>query len=110
MKYTVHLAGPAKSDMQNASKYISAELKNRTAARRLMLDTREAIRSLREHPLRFALVEDEFLASRGIRSFPVHNYLVFYVAREEGRKVTVLRFLYGGRDWAAILKGETRPE
>ncbi|MDR1205647.1 MAG: type II toxin-antitoxin system RelE/ParE family toxin [Peptococcaceae bacterium] len=110
MKYNVHLTGPVKCDLQNVSRYISVELKNRTAARKLMLDTREAIRSLREQPFRHALVEDGFLASRGIRSFPVHNYLVFYVAREEGRKVTVLRFLYGSRDWAAILKDEAEPE
>jgi toxin ParE1/3/4 len=108
MKYVIHLTGPAKRDLQNASKYISIELKNRSAARKLMLDTREAIRSLSERPLRHALVENELLAGRGIRFFPIHNYLVFYTVREERQTVVVLRFLYGSRDWAALLKGETQ--
>jgi plasmid stabilization system protein ParE len=68
-------------------------------------DAEKAIYSLEEMPLRYPLVADEFLASQGFRFFPVHKYLVFYVVREETNIVVIERFLYGKRDWAAILSG-----
>ena len=110
MKYTVRITGPAKGDLQGASKYISDKLNNRDAARKLALEAGEAMRSLDKMPQRHALVSDEYLSGLGIRFFPVRNYLVFYIVREETKTVVIERFLYGKSDWASILKGDDIPE
>ena len=106
MKYTVRITGPAKRDLQGVSKYISDKLNNRDAARKLALEAREAMKSLDKMPQRHALVSDEYLSGLGIRFFPVRNYLVFYMVREESKTVVIERFLYGKSDWASILKGD----
>jgi len=103
--YQVNITEPAEQDIRKAANYIAKELQNCTAAERLLNDVDEAVCSLEEMPHRFALVDDEVLALAGIRVMPVHNYLVFYVVREESKIVMIERFLYGRRDWVAILKG-----
>ena len=106
MTYLVKITEPAERDLQDAAKYIAIELKNRTAAERLLDDVYEAVYSLEEMPSRHALVDDEILAGRGVRFFRVRNYLVFYAIREEIKTVVIERFLYGRRDWITILRAE----
>ena len=104
--YLIKITDPAERDLQAAAKYIAVELKNRIAADRLLDDVDDAIYSLEEMPSRHALVDDEVLAGRGIRFFPLHKYLVFYAIREEIKTVVIERFLYDRRDWITILRGE----
>ena len=59
--------------------------------------------SLAEMPTRYAMVADEHLAAQGIRKLPVENYIVFYVVSEQDKTVTVIRILYGRRDWEQLL-------
>jgi plasmid stabilization system protein ParE len=103
--YLVNITGPAEQDIWEAAYYIARELQNRIAAERLLNEIDEAVFSLAEMPLRYALVDDEVLALQGMRSFSVQNYLVFYMVREKSNMVMIERFLYGRRDWAAILRG-----
>jgi plasmid stabilization system protein ParE len=110
MNYRVKLTHAIRRDLQKASDYIAGELKNPTAADRLTDEAEAAICSLRDMPFVHPLVMDEFLAGQGIRLMPVRNYVMFYVVREESKMVTALRFLYGGQDWIAILKGGVTPE
>jgi len=104
--YLVNITKPAERDIREAANYIANELRNKAAAIRLLNDVAEAIYSLETMPLRYALVYDEVLAKQGMRFFPLNNYLVFYVVREEKKVVVIERFLYGRRDWATILKKE----
>ena len=57
-----------------------------------------AISKLDYMPEKFRRYEREPWKSRGLRVFPVDNYLVFYIPNEETRIVTVIRVMYGGRD------------
>ena len=57
-----------------------------------------AIRKLDTMPNRNRLYEEEPWHSRGLRSFPVDNYLVFYKTDDETEIVYVVRIMYGGRD------------
>ena len=54
-------------------------------------------------PTRHALVADERLAQNGIRQIPVKNYIVFYIVNEADSAVTVVRILYGQRNWIDLL-------
>lgn len=46
---------------------------------------------------------DESLSYQGIRKLLIGNYVIFYIVREENRMVTILRILYGKREWLNIL-------
>ena len=103
--YQIKITEPAENDIQSAINYIVRDLKNPAAALQLFDDAYEAINSLEDMPFRHPLVKDEILASYGFRFFPVDNYIVFYVVREETETVVIERFLYNRRDWGSILKG-----
>jgi toxin ParE1/3/4 len=102
--YRIDITEFAEQDISKAVRYIAADLQTQTAADNLLSDVADAINSLEEMPLRHVLADDETLAECGIRFFSVHNYLVFYAVREERKTVVIERFLYGRRDWVAILK------
>jgi len=70
-----------------------------------MIDTfRKEIQTLEVMPKRNPLVNDIFLASFGVRSMPVKNYLVFYSVTDlPTPEVDIERILYKGRDWQKIL-------
>ena len=104
--YHINISELAEQDIRKAIEYIDTELQNRTAAENLLGDVEKAIFSLEDMPLRYPLAPDNVLAGWGIRFFPVHKYLVFYVVREQTKTVVIERFLYHRRDWATILKEE----
>ena len=106
MSYRILVAAPAENDLREAVFYISHELKNNAAALRLLDEAEETIRSLREMPFRYAVIEDDLLGNQGVRMVRVKNYLLFYVVRDDAKTVTVLRFLYARRDWLSILCDE----
>jgi len=106
--FQINISQLAEQDMLDCAKYIAGELRNRTAAERLLNDAEEAIYSLEEMPFRYPLANDDVLAQQGFRYFPVHNYLLFYIVREETKTVVIERFLYGRRDWMNLLKGENK--
>ena len=103
--YRIIITEPADQDMTEAAVYIAEKLYNPTAADRLIDEAYKAIFSLDKMPHRHRLVDDEYLASCGMRFFPVRNHIVFYIVFEERNTVEIERFLYSARNWAAILKG-----
>ncbi len=106
MRYRLVITVPAIEDMRQVAHYISHRLHNKIAAKNLMLDARKAIRSLSDIPKRHPLVNEMALAAQGLRLFTVRNYLLFYIVDDENSAVHIVRFLYGGRDWASILRIE----
>ena len=112
MKYRVRITKPAQNDMRVIHRYIADDLQNRTAAASWISLIDEKIQSLDENPARFPLVQDSYLASKGIRMMVVKHHLVFFVIREEARFVSVMRVLYSRRDWLRILRSvvESQPD
>lgn len=102
--YQIDITQPAKQDLQEAVTYVAAELKNPQAAENLLNLADKTIGSLAEMPLRHALAADEVLSQLGIRFVPVGNYLAFYIVKKNEKKISILRFLYGRRDWLSILQ------
>ena len=64
----------------------------------------EQINSLSDLPQKFHLVNDPVLASWGIRSVIINNYLAFYTIDEEKQMVIIVRFLYQKSNWSSILQ------
>ncbi|MFA7467944.1 MAG: type II toxin-antitoxin system RelE/ParE family toxin [Desulfotomaculaceae bacterium] len=102
-RYRILMTEPAAGDLQQIAEYIAKELREPITARKLVDKIKEAIISLAEMPTRHSTVNDERLATAGIRNFPVANYIVFYVISEKNETVTVIRILYGRRDWEHLL-------
>ena len=106
MIYKIRIMKPAQAEMRETYRYIAEELNNPTAAERRLALIDDAIQSLKENPGRIALVRDDYLASKGYRMLVVKNHLVFFIVRENEKAVSVMRVLYGRRDWMRLLKVE----
>lgn len=103
MIYTVVLTRTAENDLQDAVDYIARVLDNRSAAESLLSQTEQGLKRLEDYPEAHPLVADTHLRERGIRVFTVNNYLGLYRIRAAERKVVLLRFLHGRRDWQSLL-------
>jgi len=103
-QYKVLMTQSAAEDLQGITDYIANELREPAIAKKLVGRIREAVMSLAELPTRHALVADERLAVQRIRKTVVDNYIIFYALSEKAATVTVIRILYGRRDWESILQ------
>ena len=106
MMYNVRIMKPAQTEMRGIYQYIADDLQNPVAATRRISLIDDAIQSLKESPARFPLVRDDYMASKGYRMIVAKNHLVFFIIREEIKTVSVMRVLYGRRDWLRMLKIE----
>ena len=102
-KYNIEITEPAESDLYQIGSYIAKELQEPDLAQKLVSKIGDAILSLDEMLCRNGLVKDERLSHQGIRKLLIDNYVIFYIVREENKMVTILRILYGRRDWMNIL-------
>ena len=104
MKYELHITRAAENDLQEAADYIEFVLMNPQAADHLLDAVEKALSALSEYAERHALVDDPVLMTWGIRFVQIGNYLAFYTIAKDERRVYVVRFLYGKRNWVSILK------
>ncbi|MTI59148.1 MAG: type II toxin-antitoxin system RelE/ParE family toxin [Firmicutes bacterium] len=101
--YNIDITKPAEKDLYEIGKYIANELLELDKAVGVVDKIANEIFKLKEMPFRNAIVDDDKLASQGIRKFLIDNYIVFYVVNKEKKKVTIVRILYNRRDWINIL-------
>ncbi len=101
--YTVVISEIAETDLREIVQYIAFERLEPFNASQLLSRIQEAILELEKMPYRFALVRDERLAFRGIRMLSVDNHIVFYIVSEMNDSVTIVRILYGRREWRQLL-------
>ena len=104
MSYDIHITRAAERDLNSAADYIEFVLLNPQAADDLLDEAESRIGELSNFPEKFAVVDDPVLKSWGIRFTLVKNYMAFYTVSEEEKRVYIVRFLYGKRDWVTILK------
>lgn len=102
-QYVVIMTEPAANDLRKIAHYVSSELKEPAAARKLVADIKDAVLSLREMPTRYELVLDPRLSAQGIRKLLVKNYIVIYIVSEGKQNVIVIRILCGRRNWEDLL-------
>ncbi|NQX68238.1 type II toxin-antitoxin system RelE/ParE family toxin [Paenibacillus alba] len=102
-KYHLVITELAEADLRKIADYIANELLEPTTARKMITRIAEAIFQLEQMPFRNGLVRDERLAANGIRHILVDSYIVFYVISEKEETVTIVRILYGKRQWSSLL-------
>lgn len=101
--YNIQITEPAEDDLYEIGVYISKELLEPETAKKVISKIAKGINSLEDMPLRNALVADKRLAYKGIRKIILDNYIVFYIANDESKIITIIRILYNRRDWLNLL-------
>jgi len=91
-------------DIDSCYNYIKDKLDAPMAAENLMKELYEKLNHIKENPYSRPLVHDKLLASLGIRSIKVKNYLLFYSIEEEIKNLNIITFMYNKRDWVNIVK------
>jgi len=104
MNYDIYITLSAEKDLSHAADYIEFTLKNPQAADHLLNEAERQLNSLSQFPKQHPLVDDNILASWGIRFTQVGNYLAFFTVSDKENMVRVVRFLYAKSDWNSILK------
>lgn len=102
-KFNIEITEPAEKDIYEIRRYITEELLEASIAKKVINKIGETIISLEEYPLRHSLVIDERLSELGIRKILIDNYVIFYIVDEKLKTVTIIRILYGKRDWLSLL-------
>lgn len=110
MMFDVQISNQAERDIRRIYEYIAIELMSPENAARQLDHLEDEIRKLDHMPEKFRRYEREPWRSRGLRVFPVDNYLVFYIPYMEEQIVTVIRVMYDGRDVNKELKRHTHYE
>ncbi len=87
----------ADSDIEEISLYLFKL--NPVAAYRFLEALDETCELLAEHP---ELGRSRESLGEGLRSFPIGNYLIFYLITPDG--IAVVRVAYGGRDLPGIFR------
>jgi toxin ParE1/3/4 len=90
-------------DVAEALDYIRVTLENPIAARNHFNELQKVVGNLCDDPHIRPLVDDDYLASRQIRSILVKNYYLFYRINEETKEVTLYRFIHSRRDWVSLV-------
>ena len=78
IKYNLVITEAAEADLNGIADYISYELKEPNTALKQLARIQEAMAALKELPEPHSLVQDKYLAAKGIRKLPTDNYLIFY--------------------------------
>ena len=103
-KYTYRFTEKAEQDLDEILHYISVDLVSPAAARNLVKNVFEQIELVRIFPHSGMLVDNEFLANKSVRKLSVDHYIIYYIADDEERAISIIRILYGKRDLEEILR------
>lgn len=104
MSYEVVLSDDAESDLRSIYEYIAFSLLSPMNASGQLGRIEKRILDLDESPYMYPQYKREPWKSRGLRFFPVDNYMVFHIPDDVSRTVTVTRIPYGGRNVTKIIK------
>jgi plasmid stabilization system protein ParE len=102
--YSLIITDIAEEDILKTAEYIADVLKAPIAANDLLDEIERHEEILENTPNIYPFVPDEYLAQKGLKFTIIKNYLMFYTIDEDEKIVTVIRFLYGRRDWKNILR------
>lgn len=101
MIYEIVITEQADADLRSIYKYIADELQSLQNASGQLDRLEQNIMKLDQLPERFRIYLKEPWLSRGLRIMPVDNYTVFYIPDPDKAIVTVVRVMYGSRNYDA---------
>jgi len=96
------------NDIVSALNYIRNVLEAPKAAENHFEELKKKYEKLKENPYIRPLVQNKYLAAKGIRLIKVKNYILIYKINEENKTVLLYRFIYCRRDWIELLTSELK--
>jgi plasmid stabilization system protein ParE len=94
------------NDIVSALNYIKNVLKAPMAAENHFEELKKKYKKLKGNPYIRPLVQNKYLATKGIRFIMVKKYMLIYKINEEDQTILLYRFMYCRRDWITILTNE----
>ena len=104
MSWKINYSAQALEDLKAVYEYIAYELLVPQTANSQVKRIMKSINKLDEMPMMYKVYEEEPWRVEGLRVFPVDNYLVLYLPKEDTNTVNIIRIIYGGRDIRKQLK------
>ena len=101
--YRLEYLPRAMQDMTEIVRYISQELSNPLAAKRLADEMIETADKLIDFPYKNRVYQPVRPLNQEYRGQIVQNYIMFYYVDEDQKLVTVARVLYTRRDYGKLL-------
>ena len=101
--FEIKITDEARHDLEKIYDYISLELKNDIAAKKLIRKIRDSIIRLREFPYMSELLKDEILRKKGYRKIVIDNYIVIYKVNKDERLVIIVRIIYNRRQYQDLI-------
>jgi addiction module RelE/StbE family toxin len=95
-------------DIISTLNYIRNVLEAPKAAENHFEELKKKFEKLKENPYIRPLVQNEYLARKGIRTIKIKNYILIYKINEDNKTVLLYRFIYCKRDWINILTNELK--
>lgn len=99
MKYEIVITEPAKDDLEEILSYISVDLSAPKSTIDMLNKIENIFENLSGNPLMYPLCDIDNLKIRNYRKVVINNYLMFYRVDKNKKKVYVMRFVYGRRDY-----------
>ncbi len=91
-------------DLDDIITYISQDLSNASAAKKLFDRIKNTIDSLCKFPKLYKVVENQFLTRKDVRKVVIDSYLLYYIYDEKNNLLIILRIVYGKRNQEDILR------
>jgi len=102
--YRIEFLPIAKKDIDDIIYYISHNLKNITASKKLRDLFWNALTNILEFPYGSSVYHSIAVLKHEYRSYRVKNFLMFYMINEEEKVITIVRVLYQKMDINNILE------
>lgn len=102
--YSLEFLPIAKNDIDNIIFYISHNLNNISAARKISKSFINVINNITYFPYGIPVYKNNKNLKYEYRCAKVKNYLIFYTINEKEKKITIVRVLYRKMNISSILK------
>ena len=103
MAYELFVTEAAHEDLEEALHYIAKDLANPSAAASLLDQVEAVYGQLRDFPMLYECCRDLRLRGLGYRKAVIGNFVLVYHPVGEEKRVDILRFFYGGRDYEKLI-------
>jgi len=110
MAFRIKFSEQADNDLDEILQYISNELLAPQAAERFYHTVFEKVAFLCDNPYMYPLHHNDLLKAKGFHFVVISNYLLFYIIDDIESVVTIVRILYGKRDFNSIFDSESNVE
>ena len=100
-KYNIEYSKESKEDLIGIKQYIKYKLQEPETANKLISKIRKSIKTLKDNPEIYTIIDDDIIRKLEIRKLIIDNYIVFYKIKNES--IEIVRIMYGRRNWINLL-------